>query len=429
MNLNEIPVSFLLIFLVVLFALSAFFSGSETALMSLNRYKLRHQADKKHAGAMQAQKLLDMPDRLIGLILLGNNFINILITQVATIVGLRVFGDAGLAIATGILTLLLLIFAEVMPKTLAALNPERLAFPAAHIYSVLLKIMYPLVWLVNLIANSFLKIFGSPENENVSLNREELRSVVNSAGTNIPKGHVDMLIRVLDLESSTIEDVMVARNNIQGIDLDDDWAEIEEQILSSSFTRVLVYRGNVDNVLGFIHLRKLLTLLKEGSLDRDQLESIIRPAYFVPEGTNLTQQLINFRESSRRIAIVVDEYGDIQGLVTIEDILEEIVGEFSTVPTNLIHEVQKMDDGSYWADGAIHIRELNRQLEIELPTDSAKTVNGLITEHLQMIPVPGMTVLIHDYPLEIRQTRNNAVKIVVIHPKVKRDTQDDVVNG
>lgn len=429
MSFNEIPISFLLIGLVVLFALSAFFSGSETALMSLNRYKLRHQADQKHRGAMLAQKLLDTPDRLIGLILLGNNFINILITQVATLLGLRLFGDAGLAIATGILTLLLLIFAEVMPKTLAALNPERLAFPAAHVYNVLLRIMYPLVWLVNLIANSFLKFFGSPPDENITLNRDELRSVVNSAGSSIPKGHVDMLIRVLDLESTTIEDIMIARNHIQGIDLDDDWNDIEEQILRSSFTRVLVYRGNLDNILGFIHLRKLLSLLKEGKLDRERLEGLIRPAYFVPEGTNLTQQLLNFRESSRRIAVVVDEYGDIQGLITIEDILEEIVGEFSTVPTNLIREVQKMDDGSYWTDGAIHIRELNRQLEIDLPTDGPKTINGLITEHLQMIPVPGMTVLIQDYPLEIRQTRNNAVKTLIIHPKIQRKILAEAMHG
>lgn len=416
----------LFVILVVLFILSGFFSGSETALMSLNRYKLKHQADQGHVGARLAQKLLDKPDRLIGLILLGNNFVNILIAQLATLIGYSMFGEKGLAIATGVLTFCLLIFAEVMPKTLAALYPERLAFPAAHFYTGLLKVTWPVVWLINLLANTLLQLFAGKDHDTdrISLNHEELRSVVSSASARIPRNHLDMMISVLDLEKATVEDVMIPRNQLVGIDLDDDWNEIEEQLLRSHFTRLLVYRDSLDNITGFIHLRKLLPLFSEGKLDRERFEQQIIPAYFVPESTTLTQQLINFREASRRIALVVDEYGELQGLLTLEDILEEIVGEFSTSPASQNHEIQAVDENTYWLDGAMHIREVNRQLEYELPTQGAKTINGMIIEHFESIPVPGVTVLINNYPLEIRKTRKNAVKTVIIHPQIQRNEQD-----
>ena len=424
MNQPDLPLGIMLAALFVLFLLSAFFSGSETALMSLNRYKLRHQAEKGHLGARLAQKLLEKPDRLIGLILLGNNFVNIMITQLATLVGLRLFGNAGLAITTGTLTLFLLIFAEVMPKTVAAIHPERLAFPAAHVYTGLLKVMWPIVWMVNALANSVLHLFNTRHdaNHNTALNHEELRSVMHAAGPHIPQSHLDMLISLLDLESATVEDVMIPRSQVMGIDLNDDWNEIEEQLLNSPFTRVLVYEDNLDNILGFIHLRKMLHLLSEDKLERDRLREAIRPAYFVPEGTSLTQQLLNFREASRRIAIVVDEYGEILGLLTMEDILEEVVGDFSTVPVSHAREIQTMDDGSHWMDGATHIREVNRLLGIDLPTDGPKTINGLIMEYLESIPVPGMTVLINEHPMEIRKTRKNAIKTLIIYPRIERKT-------
>lgn len=422
MSINELPLGILFFCLFILFLLSAFFSGSETALMSLNRYKLRHQADKGHAGAKLAQKLLDKPERLISLILLGNNFVNILITQLATLLGLRLFGDAGLAIATGILTFLLLIFGEITPKTLAALHPERIAFVASHIYAAMMKVMWPFIWLLNLITNNLLRLLGANNDgtSRVALSHEELRSVVSSAGTHIPQNRLDMLLRVMDMESTTVEDIMIPRNQLVGLDLDDDWNELEEQIIHSNFTRLLVYRENLDNVQGFVHLRRLLPMFRDGHLDRERFEASIRPAYFIPDSTTLTQQLLNFQEENRRIALVVDEYGEILGLVALEDILEEIVGEFSTVPSSQNREIRQLDDGSYWVDGSITIREINRQLGSQLNTDGPKTINGLILEYLESIPVPGMTVLINDYPMEIRKTRNNGVKTLVIHPRIQR---------
>lgn len=424
MNIDNIPLSVLFVGLFILFLLSAFFSGSETALMALNRYKLRHQAEKGHAGALLAQKLLEQPDRLITLILLGNNFINILITQLATLLGLRIFGDAGLAIATGILTFLLLIFGEITPKTLAAMHPERIAFIASRFYAVFMRVMWPFIWLLNLITNNLLRLMGahSEESNRVSLSHEELRSVVRSAGTHIPQKHLDMLLRVMDLETSTVEDIMIPRSQLVGLDMDDDWNEIEEQIINSNFTRLLVYRDNMDDVLGFVHLRKLLPLFRDGHIDRERFEATIRPAFYIPENTPLTQQLLNFQEANHRIALVVDEYGEILGLVTLEDILEEIVGEFSTIPSQHAHEIRKMEDGSYWMDGSISIRDINRELGSQFRANDAKTINGLILEYLESIPVPGMTVLIDNYPMEIRKTRNNAVKTLIIHPRLQRDT-------
>ncbi len=425
--MDNIPLAIPLGGLLILFLLSAFFSGSETALMSLNRYKLRHQAEKGHAGAKLAQKLLEKPDRLISLILLCNNFVNILITQLATLLGLRLFGDAGLAVATGFLTFVLLIFGEVTPKTLAAMHPENIAFVSSRIYVVLMKIMFPFIWLLNLITNGILRLFGAYSDDvgRAALSHEELRSVVRSAGTHIPQNHLDMLLRVMDMEHITVEDIMIPRSLLTGLDMDDDWNDLEEQIVSSNFTRLLVYRENLDNVLGFVHLRKLLPLFRDGHLDRERFEASIRPAYFIPNSTTLTQQLLNFQEENRRIALVVDEYGEILGLVALEDILEEIVGEFSTTPTSQTREIQQLDDGSYWVDGSIPIREVNRQLGSQFASEEANTVNGLIVEYLESIPVPGMTVLINDYPMEIRKTRNNAVKTLIIHPRIQRAQADE----
>ncbi|UJS26190.1 HlyC/CorC family transporter [Thiothrix winogradskyi] len=427
MDINEIPLGILFSALFILFLLSAFFSGSETALMSLNRYKLKHLAEKGHSGARLAQKLLKRTDRLISLILLGNNFVNILITQLATLLGLRLFGDAGLAIATGILTFLLLIFGEITPKTLGAMHPEPIAFAASRVYAVLMKVMLPFVWLLNLFTNGILRLFGahSDEASRVALSHEELRTVVSSAGAHIPQTHLDMLLRVMDMESATVEDIMIPRSQLVGLDLNDDWNELEKQITNSNFTRLLVYRESLDNVIGFVHLRKLLPLFRDGHLDKERFEASIRPAYFIPESTPLTQQLLNFKTESRRIALVVDEYGEILGLVALEDILEEIVGEFSSAPSNQSREIRRMDDGSYWVDGSIPIRDINREVGSNFASEEANTINGLILEHLESIPVPGMTMLIDDYPLEIRKTRNNAVKTLIIHPKIQRNETDN----
>jgi len=421
-NINEAPIGLLFFILFILFLLSAFFSGTETALMALNRYKLKHLA-KSNKGAALAIKLLEKPDRLIGLILIGNNLVNIIITQLATFIGFRLGGNAGVAIATGVLTLLLLVFAEVTPKTIAALKAEKIALPASYIYTPLLKIAYPLVWLINLMANSVVRLVGidPTSNELQSLNHEELKSVVSEAGGLIPASHQDMLLRVLDMESITVDDIMIPRPEISGIDLKDDWNDIEEQILKTNFTHLLVHKDGINNILGFVHIRKLLPLFHEDKMERKYFEREITPPYFTPEGTPLTQQLINFQEAKRRIALVVDEYGDVEGLITMEDILEEIVGQFSTSPANFDYEVRTNDDGTVWIDGAMHVRDINRQLNMKLPTDGAKTINGLILEHLGSIPAPGTTVLIDGHPMEVRKTLNNAIKTLIIHPKWNPD--------
>lgn len=424
MNIDSIPLGLLFFILFILFLLSAFFSGSETALMALNRYKLKHLA-KNNRGARLAVKLLEEPDRLIGLILLGNNLVNILITQLATLIGFRIAGNIGVAIATGALTFMLLIFAEVTPKTIAALKSEAIAFPAAYVYTPLLRIAYPLVWLINLLANSIVKLFGvDPKDASLeSLTHEELKAVVNEAGDHIPTNHQDMLVSILDMESTTVEDIMIARTDVSGIDIDNDWNDIEEQILHTNFTRLLIYQGQLDNVIGFINIRSLLPLLHEDRLTREDLLTTVHPAYYTPAGTVLTQQLINFQSEKQRVAIVVDEYGDIQGMVTLEDILEEIVGAFS--PTLFNGDLIPQDDGTVWVDGGMHIRELNRNLSIELPTNGPKTINGLVTEHLGSIPVPGVTILVNNYPLEVRQTRNNAVKTLILYPRINRQSNSE----
>ena len=387
--------------------------------MALNRYKLKHHA-KKNKGAQLAINLLQKPDRLIGLILLGNNLVNILITQLATLIGFRLGGNAGIAIATGVLTLMLLIFAEVTPKTIAALKAEKIAFPSAYVYTPLLTIAYPLVWLINQVANIIVRMVGvDPENNDIqALNHEELKAVVNEASGLIPSSHQEMLLRVLDMETTTVEDIMIPRTEISGIDLNDDWNDIEEQLLRCNFTRLLVYKGNLNDIQGFIHLRRLLPLFHEKELERHHLEKALRPAYYTPEGVPLTQQLINFQKEKRRLALVVDEYGEIQGLVTLQDLLEEIVGEFSTSLTHSDFEAIRKEDGSIWLDGSMHIRDINRQLNMDLPTDGPKTINGLLLEHLQSIPAPGTTSLINDYPMEVRKTRNNAIKTLIIYPKI-----------
>jgi len=426
--LDSIPLGFLFSLLVFLFFLSAFFSGSETALMSLNRYRLRHLADEGNKAAALAQRLLDKPDRLIGLILLGNNFVNILITQLATIIGLRLYGDAGIAIATGVLTFMLLIFAEVAPKTLAALHSEKVAFPAAIIYTPLLTVTYPLVWAVNLIANNLLRVMGLPveSGSDTALSREELRTVVNEASSLIPGKHRTMLLGILDLEKVTVEDIMVPRNEVNGLDLDDEWEDIVEQITRSPYTRLPVYRGSLDNIIGFLHLRKILHPMLRGELTPETLQQTLREVMYIPEGTSLNRQLLNFQRDRRRIGLVVDEYGDILGLVTMEDLLEEIVGEFTTDPSGYSKHIIPQEDSTWLVDGSTHVREINRTLGWELPTDGPRTLNGIIIEHLEFIPEPGTTLLLEGHPVEVIKTQDNAIQRVRISPQLDQfDSKDE----
>jgi magnesium and cobalt exporter, CNNM family len=425
--LDHIPISALIGALIFLIILSAFFSGSETGLVSLNRYRLRHLAKTKHRGAARAAKLLERPDRLIGLILLGNNFVNILASSIATILALRLYGEAGIAIAAGILTLVILIFSEVTPKTLAVLHPERFAFPAAFVLSPLLKILYPLVWLINIAANSLLRMGGINTNKATSqaLSSEELRMVVTEAGAMIPRRHQLMLTNILDLEKVTVDDIMVPRNELVGIDINDDWDDILKQLTNSQHTRIPVFEGDIHNVLGMIHVRNILQLLTQKESSKDDLTRWVRPAYFVPEGTPLNKQLLQFQHEKRRSGLVVDEYGDVQGLVTLEDILEEIVGEFTTDPAVHIKEVHRQEDGTFLVDGSASIRELNRVMQWELPTKGPKTFSGLITEHMESIPEPGTSLMLAGYPVEIVQTKDNMVKTALINPGFRRPENDN----
>lgn len=388
--------------------------------MALNRYRLRHLVKTSYPGAKQAQKLLENPDRLIGLILLGNNIVNILIAQLSAYIGYRVHGDIGIAIATFILIFAILIFAELTPKTLAALHSEKLALPAAIIYAPLLYFAYPIVWMVNLFANSLLRIFGINVKENAltPLTHDELRTVVHDESTSISSEHQQMLLGILDLEKVTAEDIMIPKNEIVGIDLDDGWEDILIQFKNISYTRIPVFRGDIDNVIGFLHLRKLLLKILHKDLELQDLENALREPYFIPEGTNLKKLLFEFQDKKRRFSLVVDEFGDIQGLVTLEDLLEEIVGEFTNDPATYDVEIHPQDDGTYLIDGSTHVREINKALDWMLHDDGPKTINGLILEHMESIPEPGTSVLIDGYPIEVVQTHRNAVRTVRIRPRL-----------
>lgn len=393
--------------------------------MALNRYRLRHLANDGHRGAKQAQKLLEKPDRLIGLILLGNNVVNILIAQLAAYIGYRWHGELGIFIATSILIFAILIFAELAPKTLAAVHSEKVAFPAAMIYTPLMYITFPFVWFVNLIANSLLNLFGVDVKENplTSLTHDELRTVVNDEGTTISNEHQQMLLGVLDLEKITAEDIMIPKNEIIGIDLEEKWEDLVTQLKNISYTRVPVYRNSIDNVVGFLHLRKFILKILDKDLEREDLEKVIREPYFIPEGTHLKKLLFEFQEKKRRLSLVVDEFGDIQGMVTLEDLLEEIVGEFTNDPASYDVEIHPQKDGTFLVDGSSHVRDINKALTWQLHADGPKTINGLILEHMQSIPEPGTSVLIDGYPIEVVQIQNNAVRTVRISPRLAQHEQ------
>lgn len=415
--MDDIPIGMLFSILIFLILVSGFFSGSETGLMSLNRYRLRHLADKKHKGALRAFRLLQKPDKLIGLILLGNNFVNILASAIATIIGIRLFGETGVLIATIILTIVILVFAEVTPKTLAAMHPEKFALPATFVIEPLLRLLYPFVWFINLSSKVIFKIFGiSHATNSDKLSSEELRIVVNEAATMIPQGHQEMLLSILDLEKVAVDDIMVPRNEIIGIDYEAGWDEIKKQFTETQHTRLPVYEGDINHMIGIVHIRRALRFFHNEDSNKEDFKKIIREAYYVPSGTPLNTQLLNFQHEKRRNAMVVNEYGDILGLVTLEDILEEIVGEFTTDPSASRKDLHIKDDGTYLIDGSITVRELNKILNWQLPTEGPKTLNGLIIEYLEHIPEPGTSMLLDNYPIEIIQTTRNAVKTVLIDP-------------
>ena len=414
---QDVPLAALFGLLVVLLVLSAFFSGSETALMSLNRYRLRHKARHGHRGARLAESLLTRPDRLIGLILLGNNLVNFSAASLVAIIALELGGEPAVAVGTLLLTLVVLIFSETAPKTLAALRPEPIAYFASYVYYPLLKLTYPFVWSINVASNAVLYLFGvrQPGEEGYALTREELRTIVYEAGARISRRYRRMLLSILDLEKVTVDDVMVPHNEIVGIDLDKDMDAILAAIRRTAHTRLPVYRDNIDEVVGILHLRRLAAIAVDQDFDKSELERLLDEPYFIPEGTPLSTQLMQFQKSHQRLALVVDEYGDIQGMVTLEDILEEIVGEFTTAPGSEDGDIVKETGTSFLVRGTANIRDMNRVMNWNLPTDGPKTLNGLILERLETIPESGTALTIDGYPIEILDATGNRVRTARIH--------------
>ena len=413
--MDSIPLSTLFIILIICLVLSAYFSGSETGLLSLNKYRLRFLATQGNKGAQKAEKLLHKPDTLLSFILIFNNLVNISASAIATVIGMRLYGDAGVAIATGALTFVMLIFSEIFPKTVAAMHPEKVGLTSSHLLMPLLKVFSPLVWLMNIFTKSLMRLVGlKPDLKKQVISREELRSIVSEAGEATPdEQHPQMLLSILDMETVTVDDIMVPRNEIDGIDIDDDWKAIMRQLNHAAHNRIVLYKGSMDkNVLGILRVREAYRLL----LEKNEFtkETLIRAAdevYFIPEGTALKTQLANFRNKKERIGLVVDEYGDIKGLVTLEDILEEIVGEFTTsnAPT-LEEEVVPQSDGSIIIEGSTNLRDLNKMFDWNLDTEEVRTFNGLILEHLEEIPQEGTVCEVSGLQVTILEVSDNMIK-------------------
>jgi len=419
--LEHVSTTTLIITLVIMILVSAYFSGSETGMMTLNRYKLRHQAKNGDRAARRVEKLLRRPDRLISLVLIGNNLVNILASALATIVGMRLYGDAGVAIATGILTFAVLVFAEVLPKTIAALYPEKVAFPSSVLLGPLQIVMMPLVWLLNTITRLLMKMVGirSEGANSGALNKDELRTLVYESRSLMSRRNQDMLLSVLDLEKVNVDDIMVPRNEIVGININDDWKSIVRQLTHSPHGRIVLYRDSLDDAISMLRVREAYRLMTEKK--EFTKEVMLRAAdeiYYVPQGTPLNVQLVKFQRNKKKVGLVVDEYGDIKGLVTIEDILEEIVGDFTTsMSPTLAEEVVPQNDGSVLIEGSANIRELNKAFNWLLPEDEARTVNGMILEAIQDIPLPDTTVTIGQYAIDILDVQENMIKQVRITPK------------
>lgn len=410
----------LLALLVVFTLTSAFFSSSETGIMSINRYRLRHQA-KTSKSAKRVQNLLSRPDRLLGVILLGNTFVNIAASSVGTLIAVSLLGDEyGAIAATVIMTLVLLIFGEVSPKTLAALYPEKVAYPTSFILQALLWVLYPLVWSINAISNGLLRMCGVKvkiSEHHPGFSQEELRTLVLEASSLIPSKNRQMLLSILDLENIAVDGIMIPRNEVVGLDLDNEWSAIVSQLSNTQHTFLPVYRGDLNHIVGILHAKKALHLLVDPEFDESMLRSVLDDPFYVPEGTSLTQQLFNFQKNKERFALVVDEYGDILGLITLEDILEEIVGEFTTNVSSAYAAILPQPDGSYLVEGSTTIREFNQVSNWDLPTDGPKTINGLLIDYLETIPDAGTCCLIDTIPMEVVKVQDNRIKAVKIFPR------------
>lgn len=388
-------------------------------MLSVNRYRLRHLARHDHYLAKRVQDLLKRPDRLLGVILLCGTFADILAAAVATLIAIQYFGQGGVFFTTLGLTFVVLIFGEVAPKTLATLYPLPIAFFSVWPLIVLLHILYPLIWLTNLIANSSLRLFGVKLSKSAveQLSREELVSLLRESTGHMSSNYQAMLLKVLELEKVTVEDIMIPRQEIIGIDINEPWDEILKKLIKSDYTRLPIYRNSIDDIIGILHFRKVLNSLSEAQLSKEALLKVAEAAYFIPEATPLSSQLLNFRREKHRIGLVVNEYGEIQGLITLEDILEEIVGEFTT-DTAMRRAVYLQADGSYLVDGGISLRDLNRELNCNFPLRGPKTLSGLIIEQLEIIPKIGTVLQLEGKRVEVIVVKNNRIKTVKIFPNV-----------
>ncbi|QTH65063.1 HlyC/CorC family transporter [Psychrosphaera ytuae] len=419
--MDDISTGSLFIALAVLILISAYFSSSETGLMAINKYRLKHLENEGHKGALRVSKLMARPDQLIGLILIGNNLVNVGASFLAAEIGRRLYGDVGLAAAAVVLTFVILIFAEVTPKTLAALHPEKVAYPSSFVLNLLMKLLYPFVILINFITNGILVMLkvSAKDREEHSLSSEELRTVVNESSGLLQDKQQNMLVNLLDIENIKVEDIMVPRNEIFALDINSEWKDIQRALANAQHTRLLLYRDNIDDAVGFIHVRDALRLLAKDEFSKSQLLRAVREIYFTPEGTSIFILMQKLQQNKERIGLVVDEYGDIQGLFTLEDILEEIVGDFTTgMAVYTSDDVEELKDGSFVIEGGANIREINKEMNWELPTDGPKTLNGLVLEYMEDIPEENIMIEIDDYMVEIIDVTDNKVaKVRVIPPQ------------
>ena len=401
--------------ILILLFLSAFFSSSETGMMALNRFRLKHLIKQKDKSAIRANKLLQRPDRLLGIILIGNNFVNILAAALTTILCLRLFGDSGVFIGSIILTMIVLIFAEVTPKTFAANYAEKVALPASIILKFLQKILYPLVWIVNFFSNSILKFFGVEEKQSDDdLSPDELKSILENSGDLIPSRYQEMLLSVLELDKISIDEVMIPKNEVIGIDLSKDINEIKIFLESSKKEFFPIFDQNLDDIKGIIDLYGINSFLSSNKHDKDSLLDNSEEVYFALENTSLNIQLNNFQKDKKKVAIVLDEYGSVKGIIDIKDILEEIVGELADPHDEAKVDIKKQKDGSYLIDASISVREINKRLGWNLPLSGPKTLNGLILENTETIPEANISLEIENYLIETILIKDNMIKFTKV---------------
>ena len=406
----ETPTLYLFLSIALLILLSAYFSGTETAMMALNRYRLRHMVKRGHRGARKANSMLKRQDRLLGVILVGNNLVNFSAATIATIIGYNLLGDTGVLLAPWVLTLTFLIFAEVAPKTLAAERPDAWALKAVFVLAPLAKLLHPVVLLINAFSNALVKPFLSERSEgDDQLTKDELITVVSEGARSVGERQT-MLTRLLDLETLTVNDIMIPRTEMVCLDIDDDMVDILASVAVSQYTLLPIYKDNFNNMLGVLHLRRLASLLNAKEFTKADLLQLAREPYYVPEATPLHIQLLNFQKETQRFALVVDEYGDILGIVTLEDILEEIVGEFTSDFAANVAAIRPQADGTFFINGMAMLRDINRALSWNLPTHGPKTLNGFVLEHLETIPEYNLCIQINEYQIETVHIKDNIIR-------------------